>query len=25
VTPVWFVGFAFVPMTLRSLWRRAAG
>jgi hypothetical protein len=25
VTPVWFVGLAFVPMTLRSLWRRAAG
>lgn len=23
VTPVWFVGLAFVPMALRSLWRRA--
>jgi hypothetical protein len=25
VTPVWFVGLAFVPLALRSLWRRAAG
>ena len=25
VTPVWFAGLAFVPMALRSLWRRAAG
>lgn len=24
VTPVWFAGLAFLPMALRSLWRRAA-